>query len=61
MEYVLWGTKVGHHSWEEELIINTTDKALLAKAKQWAVNNGFYNIRVSTWNGEDPDFIGTIA
>ena len=60
MEYILWGTKVGNHSWQEDIIINTTDKALLAKAKQWAANNGFYNIRVSTYNGEMPDFKATV-
>lgn len=60
-EYVLWGTKAGDEAWEEQLIVCTSDKAKLHKAKQWAKDNGFTRLRVSLFHeGDKPDFGGTV-
>jgi hypothetical protein len=60
-EFVLWATRIGAESWQEDLITSTTDKDHLSKAKAWALANGFTNLRVSKFTeGDKPDFAGTI-
>lgn len=61
-ELVLWGTKKGNESWQEEIITVTFDTEHLNKAKQWAEDNGFVNLRTSIFDiTYPPDFVSTIA
>jgi|APFre7841882654_1041346.scaffolds.fasta_scaffold20883_2 hypothetical protein len=60
MEYILWGTKPNNESWQEDIITVTTSQEHLQKARKWAEDNSFQNIRVSTYNGEMPDFKATV-
>lgn len=59
-EWVLWATKKGAEDWQEDLITSTVDRARLESAIAWAKANGFDRLRVSTFAGEKPDFIGAI-
>lgn len=61
METVLWGTKKGDPEWMEQLITSTSDPDRLKKAKQWATQNGFVNLRTSTFDGSAPNFAKTIT
>ena len=56
---VLWGTKQGAESWQEDII--TTNPALIDDARRWALANGFRNLRVVDMaDGTTPDFAGTV-
>ncbi len=59
-EFILWATKVGEPNHMEEMITAQTDLAIIEKAKDWATQNGFDRLRVSGFNWEMPDFVGTI-
>jgi hypothetical protein len=59
-EYILWGRKAGEQDLDERLITCTTDKEHLINAQKWANENGYTVQRVSTWNGERPDFVNVI-
>ena len=61
VEQVLWARKTGAEEWQEEMITSTSDPAHLAKAKEWAKQNGFVSFRVSEFRqGDRPDFVGAI-
>lgn len=61
VEMVLWAKRKGAEDWQTELITSTTSADHLAKAKEWAIANGFVNLRVSEFRpGDKPDFIGAI-
>lgn len=56
-ETILWGVKIGAEDWEEQLIVSTTNVERLAKARQWAIANGFDRLRESSFTpGERPNF-----
>lgn len=55
---ILWGVKVGDENWQEQII--TTDGAKIEQAKAWGIANGFGRFRISTDNGQAPDFTKTI-
>lgn len=55
---ILWATKKGRPEYEEQLI--TEDEKKIKDASKWAEANGFDRLRISNYNGEKPDFIGTI-
>jgi len=61
MEYILWGTAKGKESWQEDIIAVRSRRNDLEPARQWAIAQGFTNIRVSTYNGEAPDFRNVLA
>jgi hypothetical protein len=44
----------------EQLITETDSPEHLEKARAWALEHGFKNLRVWDYNGEKPDFKGTI-
>jgi len=48
LETQVWATKVGEPKWKEDLITSTTDQTKVAKATEWAKDNGFDRIRTST-------------
>ncbi|MFA5401736.1 MAG: methyltransferase domain-containing protein [Dehalococcoidia bacterium] len=55
--YVLWGTKKGDPSYAEQIITETKDKGHLEKAKKWAAENDFVNIRTMVHReGDRPNF-----
>lgn len=54
METVLWGTRKGDPEWMEQLITSTSDPNHLEKAKQWAKENDFVNLRTSILDGSTP-------
>jgi hypothetical protein len=57
IEYVLWGTSKDSKEWEEEIITVTKDLNHLEKAREWALLNGFHNLRVlETFKGDKPNF-----
>lgn len=56
-EWVLWACRKGAEEWQAELITSTSDKEHLAKARVWAEANGFDRFRVSSFDGEKPDFV----
>lgn len=65
-EYVLWATKKGAESWEEELIttapMTAEGKAKIEKATDWAKGQGFDRIRVSTNDSSvAPDFSKVVS
>lgn len=60
METILWATRIGNADWQEELITSSTDIAHVAKARAWALANGFDRLRESTYCGERPNFIGAV-
>jgi len=56
-EQVLWAVKIGEEDWQEELVTSTASALHLAKAKAWALNNGFNRLRVSGIDlNEKPNF-----
>jgi hypothetical protein len=55
-EYILWATP--KDSEFEEVITETKSLDHLQKAKDWAIENGFKNLRVLEYGGEAPDFSG---
>lgn len=59
-EFILWAVKIGEPKYMEEVIASTTDLAIIEKAREWALSNGFDRLRVSGFNWEMPDFVGTI-
>lgn len=60
-EITLWATRKGQPSYMEDLITSTTDTAKLAKAKQWALDNGFDRLREAcVIDGREPDFSKTV-
>jgi len=59
-EYILWGVKNGDPEWHEQIITQAKSKEHLAKAQKWAEENDFSKFRVLTFNGEKPDFVGTL-
>jgi hypothetical protein len=59
-ETVLWAVKVGDANWQEQLITSTSDKAKVAKAREWAQANGFNRFRESHFDGTAPDFTKTL-
>lgn len=59
-ETILWAVLVGAEDWQEQVVTSTADAQHLAAARQWAVANGFDRLRESTYNGERPDFAGTV-
>lgn len=55
--YVLWGTKKGEPSYAEQIITETKDKGHLEKAKKWAAENDFVNLRTMVHTeGDKPNF-----
>lgn len=59
-EFILWGVKIGEPNYMEEVITTQTDLAIIEKAREWAIENGFDRLRVSGFNWEMPDFISPI-
>ena len=52
---ILWATRVGAPSWQEQLITEIEERIPAASA--WAKANGFDRLRVSTFaEGTKPDF-----
>lgn len=47
-------------NWQEQLITSTSDKAKVAKAREWAQANGFNRFRESHFDGTAPDFTKTL-
>jgi hypothetical protein len=60
--YVLYGLhKDEQRSYMESIITETKDKEHLAKAKAWAIKEGFHALRVYEHvEGSKPDFIKAI-
>ena len=58
--YVLWGTKKEDKDWQEQTIVETTDKQKLEQARAWATANGFNRFRTLTWDGDAPDFVKAV-
>ena len=52
---ILWGTRAGAESWQEELI--TEVESQIKDATIWARANGFDRLRISEFTeGEKPNF-----
>ena len=61
MSQVLWGVKKGDEDWEEQVIVETDDPAVVTKAQAWASEKGFDRFRVSVFNyGDVPDFTNVL-
>jgi hypothetical protein len=60
-EYLLYGLAAGStERYEEVLLTETTDRQRIDQIKILAAKDGFHSFRVATWNGEAPDFAGTV-
>lgn len=55
---LLWGTRKGEPDYMEQLITEREDR--IEAATQWAKDNGFDRIRVSTWDGSAPNWGNTL-
>jgi len=56
---ILWAVKIGDPDWAEQVITQRSYK--IEEAKQWATNNGFDRLRVSTLDmTEKPNFNSTL-
>jgi len=57
MEYLLYGLAQGEsRDYMETLLFVTTDEKQIEPAKRIIANDGWHSFRVSTYNGEKPDF-----
>ena len=56
----VWGTRQGAPEWAEDLITDSDDPETMAKARAWATEQGFVNIREWVSDGRIPDFTRTI-
>lgn len=60
-EYIIYGLAKGEtRNYMETLLLATTDPAHIEKVKELASVDGWHSFRVSTFNGEAPDFIKTL-
>ena len=63
METVIWGTKDGEPEYKEQLLydggLKLTEKQINL-IKESASKDGFGRFRVTTFNGEKPDFTGVV-
>ena len=60
-EYIVYGLAKGEtRDYMTELLLVTTDPANIEKVKKLARADGFHSFRVSTFNGEAPDFTKTV-
>ena len=55
---ILWGTKAGAESWQEDII--TTNENMIPEAMAWAKKEGFTNLRITEDVDGPPDFAGTV-
>ncbi len=60
-EYILYGLAKGEaRDYMATLLLATTDPTHIEKVKELAGVEGWHSFRVSTFNGEAPDFIKTL-
>ena len=56
-EFLLYGlASYATESWQEELLLCTTDKAKVERVKVLALADGFHSFREAQYSGEKPDF-----
>ena len=61
MEYLLYGLESNEtRDYMETLLYTTSDSKMLEKAKVYAIGKGYHSFRVTTYNGEKPDFTKTL-
>ena len=58
MNYVLWAVAEGDPLWKEQIITETSDRAVMKQAMEWARNHGFGHLRVLTYPEGDPPVFG---
>lgn len=59
MEYIVWARKASDPEWMETMVTETTSLLRAEHDKNCLEQNG-YVARILNFNGEKPDFIGTI-
>ena len=61
MKYLLYGLESNEtRDYMETLLYTTKDSNMLEKAKAYAIKQGFHSFRVSSYNGEKPDFTNVL-
>jgi hypothetical protein len=61
IEYIIYGLAQGEtREYMKTLLLATTDPANIEKVKELASQEGWHSFRVSTFNGEAPDFTKTL-
>lgn len=54
MQKILWAVAKGDPAWAEQVITEHAER--IPEASKWAIENGFYNLRVAIIDDEKPDF-----
>ena len=61
--HILWAIPKGQPEYRERLICDTSERANLLTAREWATANGYDRFRVSQYDTNDtttPDFGATV-